>query len=85
MNIDLTDDETRAVLNLLVDAIEADRYPLSARMQMLRDILMKFGELGGLPPDLAAKLRRYARPQPAPSPPSTVYEPPSRGRYRRRG
>ena len=28
--LDLTDEETRALLNLLVEAIEADRYPLSA-------------------------------------------------------
>jgi len=28
MNLDLDDDEARALLNLLVDAIEADRYPV---------------------------------------------------------
>ena len=28
-NLDRTDEETRALLNLLVEAIEAERYPLS--------------------------------------------------------
>jgi hypothetical protein len=37
----------------------------------------------GVPPDLAAKLRRYAPPPPA-GPPQKHYEPPSKGRYRRR-
>ena len=27
MHLDLTDEETRALLNLLTDAVEADRYP----------------------------------------------------------
>jgi hypothetical protein len=31
VQLDLDDDETRAFLNLLVEAIEADRYPLSCR------------------------------------------------------
>jgi hypothetical protein len=53
-------------------------------VQVLKEILMKFGELGGLPPDLAEKLRRYAPPPQAPPPPRQ-YEPPSKGRYRRRG
>jgi len=34
-------------------------------VQVLRRILAKIGELGGLPPDLAQKLRRYAPPPPA--------------------
>ena len=29
MRLDLTDEETFALLNLLVDTIEADRYPMS--------------------------------------------------------
>jgi hypothetical protein len=90
MHLDLTDDETRALLNLITEAIEDDRYPLSPRVRVLRDILMKFGELGGLPPVLAAKLRRYAPPPAAADPPkvyasaSAKYEPPTKGRYRRR-
>jgi hypothetical protein len=39
--------------------------PLSPRVELLRRILAKFGELGGLPPDLVQKLRRYAPPPPA--------------------
>jgi hypothetical protein len=84
MNLDLTDEETRALLNLLIDAIEDDRYPLSPRIQTLRAVLMKFAKMEGVAPELAAKLRRYA-PPPAPSPPPKVYEPPTKGRYRRRG
>ena len=86
MTLDLDDAETRALLNLLIEAIEADRYPLSPQVQTLRPILVKFselGELGGLPPELTAKLRRYAPPAPA-APPPKVYEPPSKGRHRRR-
>jgi hypothetical protein len=84
MHLDLTDEETRALLNLLVEAIEDDRYPLSPRIRVLKDILVKFGEIGGLPPELAQRLRRYTSPPPAPRPPPKVYEPPSRGRYKRR-
>jgi hypothetical protein len=84
MQLDLDDEQTRALLNLLIEAIEADRYPFSPRVLLLRDILVKFGEIaGGLPPDLAAKLHRYAPPSPA-VPPPKVYEPPTKGRYRRR-
>jgi hypothetical protein len=50
MQLDLTEEETFALLNLLIDAIEADRYPLSPRVQMLRAILAKFGPLGPAPP-----------------------------------
>jgi hypothetical protein len=65
MILDLSDEETRALLNLLVDTIEADRYPMSPRIQLLREILGKCGEVSGLPPELAARLRRYAPPPPA--------------------
>jgi len=47
MQLDLDDEQTRALLNLITEAIEADRYPLSARIQVLREILVKFGEIGG--------------------------------------
>jgi hypothetical protein len=33
MQLVLTDEETRALLNLLVEAIGADRYPLSPRLR----------------------------------------------------
>jgi hypothetical protein len=59
-------------LNLLIDAVESDRYPMSPRVRALKDILMKFGEVDGLPPELAHR--------PAPK----VYELPGRGRYKRR-
>jgi hypothetical protein len=65
MQIDLTDEETFALLNLLVDTIEADRYPMSPRIRLLRGILDKFGEIGPVSPELAQKLRRYASPPPA--------------------
>ena len=38
---DLTNAETLALLNLLSETIEADRYPLSPRIQKLRAILAK--------------------------------------------
>ena len=40
MHLDLTDEETLALLNLLVETIEADRYPMSPRIRVLRDILV---------------------------------------------
>ena len=48
MHLDLTDEETLALLNLLVEAIEADRYPFSPRVRVLHDILAKFGSVGWL-------------------------------------
>jgi hypothetical protein len=36
MRLDLTDEETLALLNLLTETIETDRYPLSPRIRMLR-------------------------------------------------
>jgi hypothetical protein len=50
VNLDLTDEETFALLNLLTEAIEDDRYPLSPRIRLLRQILAKFGELAPAPP-----------------------------------
>jgi hypothetical protein len=50
MQLDLDDDETLALLNLLVEVIEADRYPLSPRIRMLRQILAKFGLMSPAPP-----------------------------------
>jgi len=62
MRLDLTDEETFALLNLMVDTIEGDRYPMSPRIRLLREILAKCGEVGGLSNDLEQKLRRYAPP-----------------------
>jgi hypothetical protein len=53
----------------LAETIDGDRYPLSPRILTLKAILGKI------------------RPEPArkPLPPLQHFEPPSRGRYRRRG
>jgi hypothetical protein len=69
MQLDLSDDETRALLNVLVEVIEADKYPLSPRVRLLRGILAKLGAIGGLPPELERKLRRAVMPPPALRPP----------------
>ena len=45
MRLDLDDEETRPLLNLLMETIEAGRYPLSPRIRLLRGILAKFGEM----------------------------------------
>ena len=37
----LTDEETFALLNLLIDTIEGDRDPLSPRIRMLRSIRLQ--------------------------------------------
>jgi hypothetical protein len=69
MTLDLSDPEADALARLLRDAIDGDRYFLSYRVQTLKTILAKL------------------RPEPPrePLPPLKGYEPPSRGRYRRRG
>jgi hypothetical protein len=50
MQLDLTDEETLALLNLLTETIESDRYPLSPRIRVLRGVLSKFGPMGPAPP-----------------------------------
>lgn len=45
MQLDLDDEEALARLSLLVEVIEADRYPLSPRIRLLRQILAKFGPM----------------------------------------
>jgi hypothetical protein len=69
MPLDLTDDETAALERLLRETIDGDRYPLSQRVLTLKAILAKI------------------RPEPVrkPLPPLQHFEPPSKGRYRRRG
>ena len=67
MQLDLTDEEAFALLKLLTEKIENDRYPLSPRIQMLRGIL--------------AKLRLEPVREPLPEP--KRYEPPRVGRRRR--
>ena len=65
----LTDEQTEALTRELSLIIEYDRYRLSPHIRTLKEIL---GQL---------------RPEPArePLPPRRHYEPPSRGRYSRRG
>jgi hypothetical protein len=50
MHLDLSDEETLALLNLLTQTIDNDRYPLSPRIQTLRSILAKFGPMAPAPP-----------------------------------
>jgi hypothetical protein len=45
MHLDLTDEETSALLNLLAETIRNDRYPLSPRVRTLRGILAKLGPM----------------------------------------
>jgi hypothetical protein len=76
MNLDLSDEETAALLNLLIEAIENDRYPLSPRIRLLRGIVLKFGQVALLP-EIAARLLRYGLPPPA-RPPTPEERDPSR-------
>jgi hypothetical protein len=48
MTLDLDPDEKAALVELLTDAIERDRFPLSPRMKRLRGILAKLG-IGSAP------------------------------------
>ena len=50
IRLDLTDDETAALLNLLTETIENDRYPASPRIRRVRGILAKLGPMGPAPP-----------------------------------
>lgn len=71
MNLDLTDDETAALLRELDDIIDGDRYFLSPRIKTLRAI--------------RAKIRPDPVREPLPPPPKR-YEPPrATSRQRRRG
>jgi hypothetical protein len=69
MNLELNDEQTEALIRLLSRTIDDDRYPLSARIGVLKEIL------GKLRPEPALA---------APPPPLRNYEPPRMGRYRRR-
>jgi len=69
VNLDLTDEQTEASIQLLSRTVDDDRYPLSPRIMALKDIL--------------GKLRPEPERQP-PLRPLQNYEPPRKGRYRRR-
>jgi hypothetical protein len=66
----LSGDEKLALVTGLKRLIDEDRYPLSPRVRTLEVILTRLQ-----PP----------KPSPAPLPPRKHYEPPSKGRYSRRG
>ena len=67
--LELSDEEAQALVRVLREVIDGDRFPLSPRVQVLRAVL--------------ARLRpEPARPPASPEP--RVYAPPVRGRYRRR-
>ena len=68
MNLELTPDQTEALIQGLRKLIDDDRYPLSPRHAVLREIL--------------AKLKPEPERQ-RPVPPRH-YEPPSKGRFSRR-
>jgi len=65
----LADDEKTALVALLKRAIDADRYPLSPRISVLRGILAKL---------------EPAKPAPPPVPPLKVYAPPRHTAAQRR-
>jgi hypothetical protein len=69
MTLDLTDDETAALVRLLRHAIDEDRYPLSPRLAPIRAILDQFD-----PP----------KPRPEPLPPLKRYDAPLVGSSARR-
>jgi hypothetical protein len=64
MNLELTDEQTNALIRVLFQIIENDRYPLSPRTRVLKEIHAK------IRPELARE----------PLPPVRHYEPPTKGR-----
>jgi len=71
MRLELTDEQTEALIRELSQLIDGDRYPVSPRIVALKEVLRQ------LRPEPA---------RPAPLPPRRHYEPPSKGRWRpRRG
>ena len=68
MNLELTDEQSEALIRGLRKLIDDDRYPFSPRVAPLKEIL--------------AKLR--PEPERFPLPPQRHYEPPSKGRFSRR-
>jgi hypothetical protein len=56
MQLDLDDEQVRAPLNLLIEAIEADKYPLSPRVQLLRQILVAAADTGEIRGDWRSRI-----------------------------
>jgi hypothetical protein len=69
MNLELTDQQTEALIRELSQIVQNDRYPFGPRIVALKEIL-------GMP---------RPEPERPPLPPRRYYEPPRGGRYRRRG
>jgi hypothetical protein len=67
MTPDLSEDETRALAELLKRAINDDRYPLSPRIQRLRAILAKL-DPSTVPRPNPSPLPNTTRPRAPPSP-----------------
>jgi hypothetical protein len=65
MHLELTDEQTEALIRELSHTIDGDRYPVSPRIVTLKEIL------GMLQPEPA---------RPTPLPQRWHYEPPSKGR-----
>jgi hypothetical protein len=68
MDLHLTDDQAALLLKVLDRVIDDDRFPLSPRVTALREI--------------RALVKPY--PERQPTEPPKYYDPPSRGRWRRR-
>jgi hypothetical protein len=68
MILEMTDEQTEALIRELSQIIDNDRYPFSPRIRTLKEI--------------RAKIR--PEPAREPLPPVRHYEPPSKGRYNRR-
>jgi len=68
-HLELNDAQTEALIRELDEIIRSDRYFLSPRIVVLREILAMLRSEPGRPATL---------------PPLRNYEPPSKGRYRRR-
>jgi hypothetical protein len=69
MNLELNDVQTEVLIRELHNIVQNDRYPLSPRIRVLKEIL------GMMRPEPA---------RPTPLPQRRHYEPPSKGRYSRR-
>jgi len=69
MHLELTDEQTEALIRELSLIIDGDRYPFSPRIRVLKEIL---------------GMMRPAPARPAPLPPRRHYEPPSKGRFSQR-
>jgi hypothetical protein len=72
MNLELNDLQADVLIRELSQIIQSDRYPLSPRIMALKEIL--------------AMMRPEPARAAAAAPPSRIYAPPTRGRWRpRRG